>query len=54
MYSFTMVIGCGTNIILDYVFIFILNLGVKGAALATIISQAITFFIILYYYKIGN
>ena len=54
MSSFTMVIGCGTNIILDYVFIFILNLGVKGAALATIISQAITFFIILYYYTIGN
>lgn len=54
MSSFTMVIGCGTNIILDYVFIFILNLGVKGAALATIISQAITFFIILYYYTAGN
>ena len=54
MSSFTMVIGCGTNIILDYVFIFILNLGVKGADLATIISQAITFFIILYYYTAGN
>lgn len=54
MSSFTMVIGCGTNIILDYVFIFILNLEVKGAALATIISQAITFFIILYYYTAGN
>lgn len=54
MSSLTMVIGCGTNIVLDYVFIFIFNLGVKGAALATIISQAITFFIILYYYTIGN
>ena len=54
MSSLTMVIGCGTNIILDYVFIFIFNLGVKGAALATIISQAITFFIILYYYTAGN
>ena len=54
MSSLTMIIGCGTNIILDYVFIFIFNLGVKGAALATIISQAITFFIILYYYTIGN
>ena len=54
MSSLTMVIGCGTNIILDYVFIFIFNLGVKGAALATIISQAITFFISLYYYTIGN
>ena len=54
MSSLTMVIGCGTNIILDYVFIFIFNLGVKGAALATIIAQAIRFFIILYYYTIGN
>ena len=54
MSSVTMVIGCGANIILDYLFIFVLNLGVKGAALATIISQAITFFIILYYYTAGN
>lgn len=54
MSSITMVIGCGANIILDYLFIFVLNLGVKGAALATIISQAITFFIILYYYTTGN
>lgn len=54
MSSLTMVIGCGANIILDYLFIFVLNLGVKGAALATIISQAVTFFIILYYYTAGN
>ena len=54
MSSITMVIGCGANIILDYLFIFVLNLEVKGAALATIISQAITFFIILYYYTAGN
>ena len=54
MSSITMVIGCGANIILDYLFIFVLILGVKGAALATIISQAITFFIILYYYTAGN
>ena len=54
MSSITMVIGCCANIILDYLFIFVLNLGVKGAALATIISQAITFFIILYYYTAGN
>lgn len=54
MSSITMVIGCGANIILDYLFIFVLNLRVKGAALATIISQAITFFIILYYYTAGN
>ena len=36
----SVLIGVVTNIILDPIFIFILNMGVKGAALATIISQA--------------
>lgn len=31
----TMFIGAISNIILDYVFIFIFDMGVKGAALAT-------------------
>lgn len=35
----TVILGAVTNIILDPVFIFILNMGVKGAALATVISQ---------------
>ena len=52
--SITMVIGCGTNIILDYLFVFILNMGIKGAAFATVISQALTFIIILYYYTKGK
>lgn len=54
MASFTMIIGCGTNIVLDYLFIFKLGIGIKGAAYATIISQALTFFIILYYYTFGK
>lgn len=37
---FSVLIGAVTNIILDPIFIFILNMGVKGAALATVISQA--------------
>ncbi len=37
---FSVLIGAVTNIILDYVFIFEMHLGVKGAAYATIISQA--------------
>ena len=37
----TTVIGAMINIILDPVFIFVLGMGVKGAALATIISQAV-------------
>ena len=48
MASLTMIIGCITNVILDYVFVFILNMGIKGAAFATAISQALSFFIILF------
>lgn len=36
----SVLIGAITNIVLDPIFIFVFNLGVKGAALATIISQA--------------
>lgn len=38
----TVAIGAVANIILDPIFIFALNMGVSGAALATIISQAIS------------
>ena len=38
----SVLIGAVTNIILDPVFIFVLDLNVRGAALATIISQAIS------------
>ena len=38
----TLLLGAITNIILDPIFIFGLNLGVKGAALATIISQIVS------------
>ncbi|MFU0823609.1 MATE family efflux transporter [Clostridium sp.] len=38
----TMLIGAGLNIILDPVFIFVFHMGVKGAALATIISQFVS------------
>ena len=36
----TTVIGAALNIALDPVFIFVLNMGVRGAAIATVISQA--------------
>lgn len=39
---FSIIIGAITNIILDPVFIFGFDMGVRGAALATIISQAIS------------
>lgn len=38
----SVVIGAILNILLDPLFIFVFNMGVKGAALATIISQAAT------------
>ena len=38
----TTVIGAVLNLILDPVFIFAFNMGVKGAALATVISQAVS------------
>lgn len=38
----TVVIGAVINIILDPVFIFVLNMGVRGAALATVISQCVS------------
>lgn len=39
---FSIIIGAVTNIILDPIFIFGLDMGVRGAALATIISQAVS------------
>ena len=38
----TTVIGAVINIILDPIFIFLLDMGVKGAALATVLSQAVS------------
>lgn len=35
----TMLIGAGLNIILDPLFIFVLDMGIRGAAVATVISQ---------------
>ena len=46
---FSMLIGTILNIILDYIFIFPLNMGIRGAALATILSQLSTVIYILFY-----
>lgn len=48
----TMLAGAILNIILDPIFIFVFNMGVKGAAIATVISQILTF--ILNIIKIRN
>lgn len=44
---FNVIIGAAINIALDPLFIFGFNLGVKGAAIATIISQAISAFLVI-------
>lgn len=38
----TVLIGAGLNIVLDPLFIFVFDLGVRGAAAATVISQAVS------------
>ena len=38
----SVVVGAGANIILDHIFIYGLGMGVRGAALATVISQALS------------
>jgi len=49
MSMFIMIIGTGLNIILDPIFIFVFDLGIKGAALATVAAQFISFIFILKY-----
>ncbi|MFR4752576.1 MAG: MATE family efflux transporter [Enterococcus raffinosus] len=46
----TMLMGAGVNIILDPVFIYVLDMGMAGAALATILSQFISMVWILSYF----
>lgn len=43
------VVGAILNIVLDYIFMANLNMGIKGAAWATFIGQAVSFLLALYY-----
>lgn len=49
-----MAVGCATNIILDAVFIFVFNMGIQGAAFATVIAQGISSLWGLAYYLRGK
>ena len=52
---FTTLLGALLNIALDYVFIFPLGKGIKGAALATIISQFCSFvWVIIFFFNKGS
>lgn len=47
----SMVLGAILNIILDPMFIFVFHMGVEGAAIATVISQFVTFILNILYLK---
>lgn len=49
-----MVVGCLVNTTLDAVFIFGFGMGIKGAALATVIAQIVTAIWALLYYTLGK
>ena len=50
----SMLIGAITNIVLDPIFIFALDMGVRGGAIATVISQIVSTIWILYYFTKGK
>lgn len=50
----SMLIGAGANIVLDPVFIFIFGMGVRGAAIATVISQIVSAVWIVFYFTKGK
>ncbi len=49
-----MIVGCLTNIVLDWILIFGFNLGIQGAAIATVTSQALTAILTIGYYISGK
>ena len=55
VYAMTgIVLGAIVNVVLDPIFIFYFNMGVEGAALATVLSQMISFILLLYGMKKGS
>jgi len=49
-----MLIGAGVNVILDPIFIFALGMGIRGAAIATVIAQACSTVFIAAYFASGR
>jgi Na+-driven multidrug efflux pump len=49
-----MVVTCILNLILDPVFIFIFDMGIRGAALGTVICQLVTFLWSAHYFTVGK
>lgn len=51
---FTMLISAGLNIVLTPLFIFVFGLGIKGSALATVLSQGVTAVYLVIYFASGK
>ncbi len=49
-----MILGAGLNIILDAIFIIVLHMGVRGAAMGTVIGQTVSMIYLLTYYLTGS
>lgn len=49
-----MIVGCILNLILDPIFIFVFDLGIKGAAMATVLCQVILAVWVLHYFTKGK
>ena len=50
----SMVLGAVANIILDPIFIFVLDMGIRGAALATVVAQMLSFAFLLSFFISGR
>lgn len=51
---FAITLGAGLNIILDPIFMFVFNMGIKGAAFATVLAQIISFIFLISYFLTGK
>ena len=51
---YVMAVGAIINVILDPIFIFVLGMGVKGAAIATVIAQVISSMYVIFYILFGG
>ncbi len=49
-----MVVGFALNIVLDVVFVPVLGMGIQGAAIATVISETVSFLYAVHYYLFRN
>jgi putative MATE family efflux protein len=43
--------GALSNVVVDYIFVYLLGIGIKGAAIATVLSQIVAFLYALYNYE---